>query len=126
MNTKKEEIYLIDIQIIASIIFILTIIVNIFLSFNRRNILINNEGLISNKDRILLQRLNRIIVLCLLIIYLYIAYRQSVIDKIQGKDLRADYIEIFVSILSVIGGLLVLYEIYTYDNNEANIESPNL
>lgn len=123
IDTKEEEIYLIDIQIIASIIFILTIIVSIYLSINKRNEILYNY---TNNNKSRIQKINRIVILFLLVIYLYCSYRQSKIDEIKGLDLKADYIEIIVSLLSLIGGLLIIYEVFYLNNPNDNIENPTI
>lgn len=120
INTK-EELTIIDIQIITSIIFIFTIIVSIFLSIKKKEEILGKK---SDLNTIKIQQINRIIILILLVMYFYCSYKQTIIDKEKGIDLKGDYIEIIVSILSLIGGLLILYEVFYINNQNDDIENP--
>ena len=74
-----------------------------------------------------LLKTNIVIVVALFFTYLYLAYQSRELDRINNKDLTADNLEILVSILSVISGLIILYLVFTYDDDTSAIyENPTL
>lgn len=127
VDTRQEESEILNIQLIATLLFIIALIVSIFLNLNEKYKLLYNEGIISDEEANNLLKTNRIFIVALFILYLYLAYRDREIDKIKNKDLTADNLEIFVSILSVIGGLIILYLVFNYDQDTTAIyENPTL
>ncbi len=127
VDTRKEESEILNIQLIATLLFIIALLISIFLNLNEKYKLLYNEGIISDEEASNLLKTNRIFIVALFITYLYLAYRNREIDKIKNKDLTADNLEIFVSTLSVIGGLIILYLVFTYDQDTTAIyENPTL
>jgi divalent metal cation (Fe/Co/Zn/Cd) transporter len=127
VDTRKEEAEILNLQLIATLLFIIALVVSIFLNLNEKYKLLYREGIISDKEAINLLKTNRIFIVALFITYLYLAYRDREIDKINNKDLTADNLEIFVSVLSVIGGLIILYLVFNYDQDTTAIyENPTL
>jgi len=127
VDTRQEESEILNIQLISTLLFIIALIVSIFLNLNEKYKLLYNEGIISDEEANNLLKTNRIFIVALFITYLYLAYRDREIDKIKNKDLTADNLEIFVSVLSVIGGLIILYLVFNYDQDTTAIyENPTL
>ena len=114
VDTREAEAEVIDIQIVASFIFILTLIVSIFLNINERNKLLYNKPFLTSKQADAILKANRIIILGLFFVFLSLALRDREIDIIKNVDLTSDNLEIIVSILAIIGGLIVLYDVYNY------------
>ena len=97
------------------------------LRLNQKYKLLYNEGIISDEEASNLLKTNKIFILALFITYLYLGYRDREVDRIKNKDLTADNLEIFVSYLSVIGGLIILYLAFTADQDTTAIyENPTL
>lgn len=127
VDTRQEESEILNLQLIATLLFIIALIVSIFLNLNEKYKLLYNEGIISDKEASNLLKTNRIFIVALFLTYLYLAYRDREIDKIKNKDLTADNLELFVSFLSVIGGLIILYLVFAYDQDTTAIyENPTL
>lgn len=127
VDTKQEEAEILDIQLITTLLFIIALVVSIFLNLNQKYKLLYNEGIISDEEASNLLKTNRILILALFITYLYLGYRDREVDRIKNKDLTADNLEIFVSYLSVIGGLIILYLAFTADQDTTAIyENPTL
>lgn len=127
VDTKQEEAEILDIQLITTLLFIIALVVSIFLNLNQKYKLLYNEGIISDEEASNLLKTNRILILALFITYLYLGYRDREVDRIKNKDLTADNLEIFVSYLSVIGGLIILYLAFTEDlDTTAIYENPTL
>jgi nucleoside recognition membrane protein YjiH len=127
VDTKPEESEILNIQLITTLLFIIALIVSIFLNLNEKYKLLYNEGIISDEEASNLLKTNRIFIVALFLTYLYLAYREREIDKIKNKDLTADNLEIFVSFLGLLGGLIILYLVFTYDQDTTAIyENPTL
>lgn len=127
VDTRQEESEILNLQLIATLLFIIALIVSIFLNLNEKYKLLYNEGIISDKEASNLLKTNRVFIVALFLTYLYLAYRDREIDKIKNKDLTADNLELFVSFLSVIGGLIILYLVFAYDQDTTAIyENPTL
>lgn len=127
VDTKQEEAEILDIQLITTLLFIIALVVSIFLNLNQKYKLLYNEGIISDEEASNLLKTNRILILAIFITYLYLGYRDREVDRIKNKDLTADNLEIFVSYLSVIGGLIILYLAFTADQDTTSIyENPTL
>lgn len=127
VDTKQEEAEILDIQLITTLLFIIALVVSIFLNLNQKYKLLYNEGIISDEEASNLLKTNRILILALFITYLYLGYSDREVDRIKNKDLTADNLEIFVSYLSVIGGLIILYLALNADQDTTSIyENPTL
>lgn len=127
VDTKPEESEILNIQLITTLLFIIALIVSIFLNLNEKYKLLYNEGIISDEEASNLLKTNRIFIVALFLTYLYLAYREREIDKIKNKDLTADNLEIFVSFLGLLGGLIILYLVFAYDQDTTAIyENPTL
>lgn len=125
MNTKDEEIILMDIQMVASLVFIITIMVSIYLNSNEKHKLKYGEGFISDEASLSILKTNRIVIVALFFIYFYTSYKSRELDRINNKDLDADNLELIVSLSSIIGGLLILYAVYKYGQDSlAVFENP--
>src|SRR5574344_2140958 len=121
VDTKQEEAEILDIQLITTLLFIIALVVSIFLNLNQKYKLLYNEGIISDEEASNLLKTNRILILALFITYLYLGYSDREVDRIKNKDLTADNLEIFVSYLSVIGGLIILYLALNADQDTTSI-----
>lgn len=125
MDTKYQEIDLIEVQTVASFLFIITIIISIFLNLNEKYKLECGRGYIDDDLSYNILLGNRIVIFIILIVYFYISYENKKLDMINKKNLKADDLELIVSILSIIGGLIILYSVYKYGRNSAAIfENP--
>lgn len=121
VDTREAEAEVIDIQIVTSFLFILTLIVSIFLNINERNKILYNEPFLTDEQADAILKTNRIVILGLFFVFLSLAFRNKEIDQIKNEDLTADNLEIIVSILAIIGGLIVLYSVYNYSEDTPSI-----
>ena len=91
MNTKKKEIELLNIQIIATIIYLGSLILSIYLTNNDKLLLTNNKKILTEKQSNTLSIPNRIVVVVLTLIYLYISYSNIKIAKEKKNKLVRCY-----------------------------------
>lgn len=83
MNTTEKELKAINEQIVATILFLGTIIVSLSLSIDKRQKILNKKAIYSNEKAQNIAIINRIIVVFIVLIYLQIDKEN--LDIIQGK-----------------------------------------
>ncbi|CCY28117.1 unknown [Acholeplasma sp. CAG:878] len=123
---NEKEIELLNIDIATALMFIVTIIISIYLTYENRQDLLNRKRILNKKDDQYILLFNRLLVLIIVLIILYDNIEGYEIAKEKNKDLKPFKIQIFASILTVITALLVLYVVfYNWDNNSlSDIENP--
>lgn len=127
MNTKKKEIQLLDIQMIATLAFIGSLIISIYLTEDEKKDLIYNTKHHQTKKVQNLNTFNRIFVLVLALIYLYVNLENEKIAKMKNLNLRNYKLQDYASILSLIGAGIALFSIFSNSrDNVSNIENPDL
>lgn len=124
----KEEIKLLDIQLIATVFYIVSLLISIFLTYNDKYKIINKKGMMNDKNSNNLSIFNRALVLILTIVFLYISFKNQKIAQKKGNDLNPFKLQIAASELSVISALIVLYVVITSGEYSiiAGAENPNL
>ncbi|MBS5777904.1 MAG: hypothetical protein KIC82_00370 [Acholeplasma sp.] len=123
---NEKEIELLNIDIATALMFIVTIIISIYLTYENRQDLLNRKRILNKKDDQYILLFNRLLVLIIVLIILYDNIEGYEIAKEKNKDLKPFKIQIFASILTVITALLILYVVfYNWDNNSlSDIENP--
>lgn len=123
---NEKEIELLNIDIATALMFIITIIISIYLSYENRQDLLNRKRILNKKDDQYILLFNRLLVLIIVLIILYDNIEGYEIAKEKNKDLKPFKIQIFASVLTVITALLILYVVfYNWDNNSlSDIENP--
>lgn len=122
----REEIKLLDIQIVVSIISIASVIVSIILVYNEKLDLQNKETLFSYNKTYVISLINRIVLVIIAIIFLYINYRLKIISQEEGEEDQPYNLQIISSCLTIIASIIVLYVVAsTYNIEEvADVENP--
>lgn len=126
MNNNQKETQLLYIQIYASIIFIITILLSIILTYN--NIKKKNDCPFFSKFlENNLTIINRIIITFLVIVFTYINYEFYIISKQKNNRNNIQKNEFIASIISLIAGFILLYttikSIYN-DETFGDIDTP--
>ncbi len=123
---NEKEIELLNIDIATALMFIITIIISIYLTYENKQDLLNRKRILNKKDDQYILLFNRLLVLIIVLIILYDNIEGYEIAKEKNKDLKPFKIQIFASILTVITALLILYVVfYNWDNNSlSDIENP--
>ncbi len=115
---RLKEVSILKKQNIATFIFILTLIVSIYLTYNEQQQLLNKKTFTSSEFDRYLNLFNRIIGILILIALLYINYEQYNLAKEKRIDSEIFLKNIFASILNLIAGLIVLYIVFESLNEE--------
>ncbi len=124
---ENEEIKYINYQLIGLGITLITTVIAIIITYNQKLGAAKKEKILSNKNSLSLTYFNRILILLIAILFLYINYRFYEIDKEKGVDIKGDILQITSSILTIVGALIAIY-VVTLSNAEniADIENPNI
>ncbi len=126
----KKEIEVLDIQIVATILFIISLIISIILTYDEKSKLINNNGLFTNEQARNISLFNRILVVILAIAFVYGNYVTEKIAEKRHRKTKYLKLQLFSGELSLIGSIIVLYIVYKNQNNEnfgvADTENPIL
>ncbi len=124
---EKEEIKYINYQLIGLGITLITTVIAIIITYNQKLATAKKEKILSNKDSLKLTYFNRILILLIAILFLYINYRFYEIDKEKGVDIKGDILQITASILTIVGALIAIYVVsLSNTENIADIENPNI
>lgn len=122
---NKEEIKIVDIQLIAILLTIVSSIISLLLTINQKLELKNLKTLFSTKQTFKITKFNRTLILILGLIFLYVNYRLYQLSKSQKEDLKPYELQISASILTVIAALIALYVVsLSTKENVADIENP--
>ena len=124
---KKEEIRYINYQLFGLAITLLTTIIALFITYNQKIGTEGKEKLISNKNSLTLTYINRILILLIGILFLYINYRFYQIKKRKNGNTKSDELQIMASILTIISAIIALYVVSLSSTETiADIENPNI
>lgn len=127
MNNKEEEIKYINYQLIGLGLTLITTIIAIAITYNQKLGLQKKKKLFNSKEALSITKFNRIVILLIGILFLYINYRLYLISKDEGEDLKSYKLQISASILVVISSLIALY-VVSLSNTEtlSDVENPNI
>jgi len=108
----KEKIKLIDYQIIATIIFIMSTIFSIFLLYNKKLIILNKEPILQGKESKIADNVNSTIVLIIVLFLQYLNYKSKNISELENEDIAPINLDITATYLLIIASIISLYSAY--------------
>lgn len=118
----KKEVQILDIQIIATILFIVSLIISIILTYDEKLKLISKKGIFSDEEAKKISLFNRILVVILAISFVYGNYVSFNIAKNRHTKTKYLKLQLFSGELSLIAAIIVLYIVYkNQDNNNFNV-----
>ena len=127
MREIEEKLKLLDIQIIGSAVFIVTLFISILLNYNQRRYTLHQKPLFNAKTTYVISNLNRIVVLGVVIAFLYTSYKFKKIAEEKDSNVALNKLDVFAATLSVISAIIVLYITTNSPVEDAlNIENPNI
>lgn len=121
MNKNDQKIQLLTIDELTTIVFIGSVLVTLYITNNDLNKLKGKEYNETGN----LELYNRILGVVLLIVFLYLSFKNYDIAKDTNNDLTPYILQIISSILALISGLIVLY-IVIYNKGFVNLENPEV
>lgn len=126
---KEKELSLLNYQIITSILFIVSLIISIILTYDEKQGLLKKPGLFSEKFDKYLNLFNRILALLIIATILWINYETYKIQKQKRSNSAPFRHQLYASVFSVISACIVLYVVIEnwYSNpNITSIENPTI
>ncbi len=127
MNELEEKLKIIDIQLTGSILFIVSLIVTIILTYNQRQYTLHQKPLFNTKQTYIISNLNRILSLTIVLMFLYSSYELREISKQKESNVKLNDLDVFASILSVVSAIIVLYiTAKSPVEDSLDIENPNI
>ncbi len=122
---NNDEIKIINIQLIALIVVIVSTILSILTTYNQKLNLEKKETIFNSKEQFNITIINRVLSLLIAIVFLYVNYKLYKISKSQNEDLKSYKLQILASTLTVISGIIILYVVkLSNGNNISDIENP--
>lgn len=130
MDTQKKEANLLDIQLIATIIYIGSLTISILLTYNDKQNVLNLKKILNDKQNRNLSIFNRFLVVILTLTFLYINYQNREIAKSKNRNLDAINLQITASELTLLATIIVLYVVIKTQGEQysiiSGIANPNL
>lgn len=125
-TSTEEKIKVLDLQMLASSVFIITVLISIFITYNEEHFLRYNERILEASKAATVVKINRIVVLIVILCFLYVNYKTREFDERNGRNTTPDQLEIVASYCSLIGALIILYVVFKYSEDSITItENPN-
>ena len=121
---KKEEIDTINIQLIALFLFLFSTIISIIITYNQKLDIESKDTIIDAKDSFKLTLFNRVLILIISLVFLYVNYKLYEISKREGENLKSYTLQIIASIFTIVSGLIALY-VVTLSNTEELVDVEN-
>ena len=124
MEDKQEEIDAINIQLIALLVALGSAIISIIITYNQKLDLEGNNNT-DPKKIFNLTVFNRLLILVLSLIFLYVNYKLYTISKKEGEDLKPYILQIVASILTIIASIIAIYIVsLSTKENIVDVENP--
>lgn len=117
MNTTNKEIDNFNLQIIASLLFIISIIISIILTYSEK-LEIFNVNMIDKDKRNKINIGNRLFAIFIVCLFLYSSFVALDIVKKKNGNLDEQYIRIFINLITLGLALLTLYVSVKYQNSD--------
>lgn len=117
MNTTNKEIDNFNLQIIASLLFIISIIISIILTYSEK-LEIFNVNMIDKDKRNKINIGNRLFAIFIVCLFLYSSFVALDIVKKKNGNLNEQYIRIFINLITLGLALLTLYVSVKYQNSD--------
>lgn len=126
MNTKQKELKTNNEQIVATILFLGTIIVSLSLSIDKRQKVLNQKILYTDEKAKQIAITNRIIVVLIIIFYLQIDKENLDIMKEKNNQTNLATLQVVAEVITLIASLLALYITYNSNFESISIETPDI
>ena len=122
---KKEEIKALNLQIFGLVVSVITLLFSILLTYNQKLKLEKKKTILNSVNSLTLSYINRILILAIAFLFLYINYKLFNISKRENEDLKSYILQIVASYLTIISAIIALY-VVTLSSTEtiSDVENP--
>lgn len=121
---KEKEIEIINIQLFALVLALFSGVISIIITCNQKFELEGKKELYTPEELLKITYFNRILIVVLSFVFLYVNYKLYEISKEQGEDLKSYILQIIASILTIIAGIIALY-VVGFSNTESIVDVEN-
>lgn len=122
---KNEEIEAINIQLITLLVVLVSTIISILITYNQKLDMEDKETIFNSKESFNITLFNRILIVVISFVFLYVNIKLYNISKEEGEDLKSYTLQIIASILAIISGLIALYVVkLSSTENLVDVENP--
>ena len=123
-TNKKEEVFLLDLQLISSSIFIIASIVSLLITYNEKLTITNRKKLFTNKEALNISFYNRIVI----VTSLYVGYKNYINEKNGTVAKYKSSLLLSTNVLTLISAIVILFVSYLNKNEQSltvsDIENP--
>lgn len=127
-TNKKEEAFLLDLQLISSTIFIIASIVSLLITYNEKLTVTNRKKLFTNKEALNISFYNRIVILVVVVTSLYVGYKNYINEKNNAVAKYKSSLLLSTNVLTLISAIVILFVSYLNKNEQSltvsDIENP--
>ena len=106
---KDEEIDAINIQLYALLFFLISTVISLIITYNQKLNLEGKKTILESKESLKITLYNRILIVIISIVFLFVNFKLYNISKKEGEDLKSYILQIVASFLATISGLIALY-----------------
>lgn len=110
---QKEQLFIIDGQLIASILYILSFVATIIVIINQRKLALNKKGFLTIEESQIIITLNKIFILLLLLLFVYLNYKSIKLAENTNQNTNSLNLQMISSIFSLVPALIGLYVVIT-------------
>ena len=110
---QKEQLFIIDGQLIASILYILSFVATIIVIINQRKLALNKKGFLTVEESQIIITLNKIFILLLLLLFVYLNYKSIKLAENTNQNTNSLNLPMISSIISLVPALIGLYVVIT-------------
>lgn len=122
---KEKEVDIINVQLATLFISLFSLILSIIITYNQKLNLEDKDEILDTDDLFKITLFNRVLIVIVSLIFLYVNYKLYEISKDEGEDLKSYNLQIVASILTVIAGLIALYVVsLSKGNDTVDVENP--
>ena len=110
---QKEQLFIIDGQLIASILYILSFVATIIVIINQRKLALNKKVFLTVEESQIIITLNKIFILLLLLLFVYLNYKSIKLAEKTNQNTNSLNLQMISSIISLVPALIGLYVVIT-------------
>lgn len=112
-QNTSDQLYIINGQLIESILYLISVIVSIVVIIDQKKSLQNEERFLGNYNSKVITLINRLFLFLLAIWSIYLAYKSYEFAKNTNQSTSSLKLQIFASFLAIIGAIIELYVVAT-------------
>ena len=122
---KEEELNAINIQLYTLIVVLISTAISIAITYNQKLDMEKRKTIFNSKESFNITVFNRILIVVLSFVFLYVNIKLYNLSKEEGEDLKSYTLQIIASILAIVSGLIALYVVgLSETSNIVDVENP--